>query len=186
MIIDHFPNFIQRVMKNSEDNFYHVIQGCRQCKYTGNLHRHASYYRNVICEEVTARVKIQRVICTNCGKTHAIIPSDLIPYFQHSLKTIIRLLEIIKIKKNSYSSALKFLKEFNIACSYGQICFYNKRFEVNMYRICYYFRVYCNLFPPPAASEASVVNLILNFELKEFNLSYFDKMPNYFLAKVTN
>ena len=24
MIIDHFPNFIQRIIKNSEDDFYHI------------------------------------------------------------------------------------------------------------------------------------------------------------------
>lgn len=52
MIIDNIPNFIQRIIKKSEDDFYFPVHGCRQCGYPGNLHRHASYYRNVICEEV--------------------------------------------------------------------------------------------------------------------------------------
>ena len=57
MIIDNIPNFIQRIVKKSEDDFYIPVHGCHQCGYAGNLHRHASYYRNVICEEVTARIR---------------------------------------------------------------------------------------------------------------------------------
>jgi hypothetical protein len=74
----NFSNYIQRIIKNSEENFYHVQQGCKNCGYGGNLHRHATYQRTVICKEITARVTIQRVICPDCKKTHALIPSDLI------------------------------------------------------------------------------------------------------------
>lgn len=73
MIIVKFPNFIQRILKNSEENFYHVQQGCKNCGYGGNLHRHASYQRTIICKSITTRITIQRVICPDCGKTHALI-----------------------------------------------------------------------------------------------------------------
>ncbi len=184
MIIDNFPNFIQRVMKNSEDDFYHIIHGCRQCGYAGNLHRHASYHRNIICREVTATIRIQRVICPDCKKTHAIIPSDLIPYFQHTLETIIKLLDIIKVKKQSYSKVINYYRRFNLSFSLGHVTLYVKRFEKNVSILCYYYRIYCGVFLPPAASEASILDTLLSFKLNIFNTDYFKRMPNYFLSKV--
>lgn len=139
MIIDHFPNFIQRVIKNSEDDFYHIVHGCRHCGYAGNLHRHASYHRTIICKEITARVRIQRVICPNCKKTHAIIPSDLIPYFQHTLETIVRLLEFILSKKASYSQSLMIYRMFNLSFSSAHINLYIRRFKSNLNNITYFF-----------------------------------------------
>lgn len=184
MIIADFPNFIQRVIRNSEDDFYHTIHGCRQCGYGGNLHRHASYHRNIICKEVTAKIKIQRVICPDCRKTHAIIPSDLIPYFQHTLETIIKLLKIINVKKDSYTKVLNYYRKFNLSFSLGDITLYVKRFKKNIPILCYYFRIYCNVFLPPSASEASVLNALSAFELNIFNSDYFNKMPSYFLSKI--
>jgi hypothetical protein len=184
MIIDNFPNFIQRIIKNSEDDFYHTIHGCRQCGYAGNLHRHASYHRNIICAEVTARIRIQRVICPDCKKTHAIIPSDLIPYYQHTLETIVRLLDIIKVKKQSYSKVITCYRRFNLSFSLGHITLYVKRFEKNVSMICYYYRIYCGIFLPPTVSEAGILSSLLTFNLNIFNSTYFNRMPRYFLSKV--
>ena len=135
MIIVNLPNFIQRVIKNSSDDFYHVVHGCNNCGYAGNLHRHASYYRTIICKEVIAQVRIQRVICPDCRKTHALIPSDLIPYFQHTLETIISLLELIKVKKQSYSKILTTFKHFSLSFDLGHLSLYMERFKVNLSRV---------------------------------------------------
>lgn len=186
MIIVHFTNFIQRVIKNSEDDFYHVIHGCRHCGYAGNLHRHASYHRTIICKEITTSVKIQRVICPNCNKTHALIPSDIIPYFQHTLETILNLLELIKIKKDSYSKVIKEFKNFNLSLDLGHLYLYIKRFTSNLDKTTYYFRVYCDIFLEPTASEADVISKLKTFQLSIFNCNYFNKMPSYFLSKVIN
>jgi Domain of unknown function (DUF6431) len=184
MIIVHLPNFIQRVIKNSEGDFYHVIHGCRHCGYGGNLHRHASYHRTIICKEITAKVKIQRVICPDCRKTHSLIPSDLIPYFQHTLETIISLLELIKVKKDSYSKILKKFKDLNLSFDLGHLTLYIKRFKVNLSKITYYYRVYCDIFLEPNASAADIISKLRIFELCTFNLNYFNKMPNYFLSRI--
>lgn len=184
MIIDHFPNFIQRIIKNSEDDFYHIVHGCRHCGYAGNLHRHASYHRTIICKEITARVRIQRVICPNCKKTHAIIPYDLIPYFQHTLETIIRLLEFIISKKASYSQSLTVYRMFNLSFSSAHINLYIRRFKSNLNNIAYFFRVFCNIFLEPTASVAEVINKLLELQFKIFNKDYFNKMNRYFLSKV--
>lgn len=182
MIISHFPNFIQRIIKNSQENFYHIINGCRQCGYGGNLHRHASYYRTVICKEITVKIKIQRVICPDCRKTHALIPSDLIPYFQHTLETIVKLLEIIKSKKTTYTKVIEDLSISNPCFSLGHITFYINRFNSNIKNITYYFRVYCNIFIDLPARDFDVINEILRFNLKFFNEDYFINLDKSFLA----
>lgn len=184
MIIDNVPNFIQRIIKNSNDDFYIVVYGCRQCGYSGNLHRHACYYRTVICRDVTARVRIQRVICPCCGKTHAIIPSDLIPYYQHTLSTILNLLELIRIKKNSYSMVVDSFKKFNPSFSIAHINQYIRRFQSNFKTILYYFRNYLNVFTDPPISEASIVIESISEEPLIFNTNYFKNMPSYFLSKI--
>lgn len=184
MIIANIPNFIQRVIRNSEDDFYIIVQGCRQCGYGGNLHRHASYHRNIICKEITAKVRIQRVICPDCRKTHAIIPSDLIPYFQHTLETIIRLLEFIKVKKLPYSKVTDVFSKINPSFMLGHISLYIKRFENNIYRITYFYRVFKNIFLDPIASEADILNTLMSFKLSTFNQEYFNKMNSHFLSKV--
>ncbi len=182
MLLTKFPNFIQRVIKNSEEDFYQVINGCAKCKYAGNLHRHASYYRTIICKEITSRVKIQRVICPVCRKTHALIPSDLIPYFQHTLETIVRLLEIVKIKKKSYTKVIKDLNIINPYFSLGHITFYINRFKSNIDYIIYYLRVYCEIFHEIPVRDCDVVTQILNLRPKYFNIDYFSKLNRSFMA----
>jgi predicted RNA-binding Zn-ribbon protein involved in translation (DUF1610 family) len=185
MIIVNFPKFIQRILKNLEENFYHVIHGCSNCGYAGNLHRHASYQRNVICKSITARIRIQRVICPDCGKTHALIPSDLIPYFQHTLETILNLLELINIKKQSYSEIIKSFRKFNLSFSLGHISLYIKRFNTNMCKIEYYFRVFNNIFLEPSGSGAVIITKFIdNFNLQSLNTDYSSRMDSYFLSKV--
>ena len=186
MIISIFPNFIQRVMKNSEENFYHVVNGCRQCGYGGNLHRHGSYNRTIICREITAVIRVQRVICPDCRKTHAIIPSDLVPYFQHTLEAILKLLELVKVKKESYSNVINHFRKFNLSFALGHVTLYIRRFDKGFYSLCYYYRVYKNIFLPPAASEASALTVIFKLKPNIFNTDYFNKMPNYFLANSTS
>lgn len=185
MIIDKFPNFIQRIIKNLEDNFYHTVTGCSRCGYGGNLHRHGSYTRNVISPEITTVINIQRVMCPDCNKTHALIPSDLIPYFQHTLKTISLLLKLVYLKKLSYSRIIDDFKQFNLSFSTAHIYLYINRFKDNINNITYYFRVFCNLFLDPPVSEATVLKSILdNYELNEFNNRYFYKSNRYFFSRV--
>lgn len=185
MIIVNFANYIQRIIKNSEENFYHVQHGCKNCGYGDNLHRHATYQRNVICEEITVRVTIQRVICPDCRKTHALIPSDLIPYFQHTLETIVNLLELINIKKQSYTTIIKSFRKFNLSFSLGHISLYVKRFKTNVSRIEYYFRVFSNIFLEPSGSEALVIATIINnLNMQNLNTDYSYTMNSYFLSKV--
>lgn len=185
MIIVSFPNFIQRIIKNSEEIFYQVQHGCEKCGYGGNLHKHATYKRSIICKEITVQITIQRVICPDCKKTHALIPADLIPYFQHTIKTILNLLEFIEVKKESYSTIIKSFRKFNLSFSLGHIGLYVKRFRSNIANVEYYFRVFADIFLEPFGSGALVISTITDkFDIETLNVDYSYKMNSYFLSKV--
>lgn len=56
------------------------------CGHSGCLSIHAYYYRWVKLPDGSSfRIKITRVKCSECGRTHAILLSSIIPYVQISL-----------------------------------------------------------------------------------------------------
>lgn len=55
------------------------------CGHSACLFRHAYYYRSVKTPVGKIRLRICRLKCSVCGKTHAVILSSLIPYSQISL-----------------------------------------------------------------------------------------------------
>ena len=50
------------------------------CGHSGCLSVHAYYERGVFIPEGIQYLRICRVRCSECGKTHAILPSSLVPY----------------------------------------------------------------------------------------------------------
>lgn len=64
--------------------------GGKESTYYGN------YRRNVIEineERVETTINIKRLKCSGCGKTHAVIPTFLIPYKQHTVETVNEILK---------------------------------------------------------------------------------------------
>ena len=55
------------------------------CGHAGCLHIHGYYTRKVKATTESFRLKICRVKCSVCGKTHAILPSSIVPYSQLQL-----------------------------------------------------------------------------------------------------
>ena len=55
------------------------------CGHSACLFRHAYYYRSVKTPAGKIRLRICRLKCSVCGKTHAVILSSLIPYSQITL-----------------------------------------------------------------------------------------------------
>lgn len=150
MIIDNIPNFIQRIIKNSEDDFYVPVHGCNRCGYAGNLHR------------------------------HAILPTELIPSYQHTLATILKLIELIKIKQETYSEVIKSFRNINLCSCEAHINFYLRRFNSNYNRVLYYFRTVMNYIPNPPNCGAAVMLDKINENPYEFNKNYFCHMPKFF------
>lgn len=55
------------------------------CGHSASLSIHAYYTRGVFLPQGTVSIRICRVKCSECGKTHAILLSSLVPYDRISL-----------------------------------------------------------------------------------------------------
>ena len=98
-------------------NDFPIFNECPNCSCVapGNLHRNGYYWRNGITEEVIEMIPICRFRCLACGMNLSILPDFLIPYFQHTIHTVLgRLEKLLKGKKvNSERQLLRFhLKRF--------------------------------------------------------------------------
>ncbi|MDC3418687.1 DUF6431 domain-containing protein [Aquibacillus salsiterrae] len=76
---------------------------CCNCISQGNLHRNGYYWRYGINEEDEAfHIPICRLRCLACKTNISILPSFLIPYYQHTLYTIVdRVRQFLEGKKVS-------------------------------------------------------------------------------------
>lgn len=78
---------------------------CPCCKSTGNLSYHASYKRYLISLKNGKRqdqlIQVPRAICSNCARTHAILPDVLIPYGSYSIRFILTVLYLYSMSRYS-------------------------------------------------------------------------------------
>lgn len=63
------------------------------CGAHGTLIRHAFYTRHLKLENHTCILRVLRVKCTTCDRTHGILPSCCIPYSQLSLSCQIQIIQ---------------------------------------------------------------------------------------------
>ena len=56
------------------------------CGHSGSLSVHAYYHRSVKVPDGKLRLRICRVVCSSCGRTHALLPSFVVPYSQIPLQ----------------------------------------------------------------------------------------------------
>ena len=56
------------------------------CGHSGSLSVHAYYMRSLKLPEGKLRLRICRVVCSCCGRTHALLPSSIVPYSQIPLQ----------------------------------------------------------------------------------------------------
>ena len=78
------------------NDFQPQQEQCPYCCARGMFVRFGSYERNVIdmidgvphCHSIS----VQRVLCRNCSRTHALLPDFIIPYDQYSLAFILHVL----------------------------------------------------------------------------------------------
>lgn len=66
---------------------------CPECSHSGCLIKHARYSRSFRLSNSVITINIVRVLCKECGKTHAVLLYDFVPYSQILLNDQI---EIIK------------------------------------------------------------------------------------------
>jgi len=76
----------------SKDRYYLFLQSLNiftvecTCHKKGCLIFYGWYKRTVKLQSQTIELSVQRVLCKECGRTHALIPSVLVPYSQIPLK----------------------------------------------------------------------------------------------------
>jgi len=92
------------LIKDSDLSIFHSIydtcsvphEVCPFCHAKHSCSKHDTYQRDFIVLEakkpILHKVSITRVICSSCGRTHAILPDILIPYGSYSLFFILKVL----------------------------------------------------------------------------------------------
>lgn len=165
-----YENYIENI---NTENFI-----CPNCKAKGRLSKHGHYERNIIIYENLEvredKIKILRLICNSCKKTHAILPDFIIPYHVYTINLI---LSCLKDKFN--------LKQVKDICDKYQISFqllyiWIKKFKVH--------QPLCEaLFGQGKLTLKSIVEKILN--LKTYSLflkSYFNENLLFFMQNISS
>lgn len=71
-------------------NIYSVT--CQHCKCTGTMKRYGFYERRVRFKGKVVKIRIQRICCKECGHTHALLLSIMVPYSQIPLEDQIQII----------------------------------------------------------------------------------------------
>ena len=85
------------------------------CGHSGCLTIHGYYDRSVKCEDSCLRLRICRVICSECGHTHALLLSSLVPYSQIPLKEQIDICRLSESDRN-FSSVMDYTPSIDENC----------------------------------------------------------------------
>lgn len=88
-------------MRGRENEFPELNQ-CPRCKARNQLKRHGFYDRNAIEGDALYRIPICRLRCPACGKTVTLLPDFLIPYYQHTVHTVMRKLKEKVVEGSSH------------------------------------------------------------------------------------
>lgn len=139
MIIDfnvNFNNYEEEIL-----NTYKILNYiCPTCGSKHSLFRHAKYERYILTiyqgEISSKKLEILRLRCSSCDKTHAVLPSDTIPYCIYSYSYILTILFEHFIDKKS---VLKLANKFNI--SFQIIYSFISRFKVFLKECIYVLRL---------------------------------------------
>ncbi|RKL69089.1 hypothetical protein CR203_03350 [Salipaludibacillus neizhouensis] len=102
MIISHdFGISLVEYGERGKKNGFPLFDVCPNCKCQahGNLHRNGYYWRYGITEVTIQRIPISRLRCLQCEVNISILPDFLIPYFQHTIHTVLeRINKILQSK----------------------------------------------------------------------------------------
>jgi transposase-like protein len=115
-------NYVQRGIHNE----FPEMEQCPHCKARTRLRRHGFYFRNAVEEERTYRIPICRLQCSSCRKTVSLLPDFLLPYYQHTLQTVMTRLKekLIEGKTGGAHQLIQFyLKRFMSQLTYVEMFF---------------------------------------------------------------
>lgn len=94
------------------------------CQCRGSLIRHGFYSRTLKGVAGTFRLRILRVKCTRCGRTHALLPAELVPYSQVSLSC-----QMAILRHKVGSSEMTFIQDSNPDLDEGCVSRIRRKFR---------------------------------------------------------
>ena len=102
---------------------------CNNCHWKGSCIRHGYYQRSYLLNvgdlmSGGTKIKILRVKCKHCGRTHAILPEEIVPYLSFSTVFIYPILWQYYAKEKTIEAICR---EFQIAVP--QLYRWKERFE---------------------------------------------------------
>jgi len=190
-------NFLKNITMGLVFKGYNIshMYGCKVCGYSGMLHRHGHYSRNVVTLFQHFTIDIQRFKCPSCSKTYSCLPCCLIPYFIYSFNVVSFSLYCVYPLANKAASVCKLLHNIN-PCSFitpQSISFFKKRFITNLHLTNSFFAGFDSFTFSmdltqfsPQQSVCIVLKKIYQFDsLQSFNFSFFKLMPRYFMSKTS-
>jgi len=138
---------------------------CTGCGAKDHCHSHASYERDLITIMNGCRhegtVSIQRVVCSSCGKTHALLADILIPHSSYSLRFVLHVLRAY----------------LGRACTVAALC---DRFSIavsTLYNWIHLFNEHANLWLSALEQLASVSAAALD------HMENIERLPSRFFAR---
>lgn len=103
MMISHdFGLDLKGYVRLGKANQFPMFDSCPNCGCfgPGNVRKHGFYWRNGLTEIQEHRLPVCRFRCTNCRMTISVLPDFLLPYFQHTLHTVLgRIQQLLERKK---------------------------------------------------------------------------------------
>lgn len=100
---------LESLIEEYEASLNYEYMECPICA-CNKLISYGSYKRNIGFGITFKRIRIKRVQCKNCNRTHAVIPSFIKPYFQYEssfIDYVMLLIKAKKIKKTKIENMLK-------------------------------------------------------------------------------
>jgi len=141
-----FQTTLNEYHLRGRENSFPDLDCCPICKAKKRLKRHGFYERNAIDEQHTYRISICRLICSDCKKTVSILPTFLLPYFQHTTYCILSFLQAYWVSGKPL-------------CTRQLRRFYEKRAQAQMINIELFFREQEIREPFPSNAKEKTIKL---------------------------
>jgi hypothetical protein len=97
MIVSYFGSSVKEYLVKISEKFLNLSFFCPDCG--GSCTLHGSYPRHFINNQVNVWFRLQRVICSVCGKAHSLIPDFLYPHKHYPV-------EVVEAFCEAYSSGI--------------------------------------------------------------------------------
>jgi hypothetical protein len=171
ILLHNFSIDMKSYSHQATNNKFPTLTQCPSCKKKFCLKRHGFYRRYAIENQLTEKIPICRYKCYSCQITISILPSFLIPYFQHTLLIIATTLYF------------KILNKKSLQLSRQLVSFYLKRFTLQLAWISSFLLSFpVNIKAKNINSLIGIIKLILNLGVNTFHFASYGYQSSYFMS----